>query len=110
MHTWVVTVVTPRHAEHRPHGATRVVVGILTCLISLAGNFMLFLLVAFSSTTAEAITYITIMVGELAAAAAFAVSFARWRDSTLSLVFCIGVAAGVTPFLLWLTISALATL
>ncbi len=110
MQTYHVTVASPRHAEHRPHGAAAVVVGILSCLLSLAVNFLLFMFAVFSSTISEAVAYITIMVGELAVAAAFAVWFARRRDSTVSLAFCAGVAGGVTPFLLWLTVGVLATL
>jgi hypothetical protein len=85
-------------------------VGIPSCLLSLAVNLVLLLLVAFSSIMGEAVVCISIMIAEWVLAAAFAVSFARWRDSTLSLAFCVGVAAGATPFLLWLAIGALATL
>jgi secreted trypsin-like serine protease len=69
----------------------------MSCLLSLAIDFVLFVLVAFSSTPASAVVYITIMVAELAVAAAFAVSVARWRDSPLSLAFCGGRAAGICP-------------
>ena len=83
--------------------------GGLSCLLSLAVNFGVLLMVAFSSTTAVAVVFIAIMVGEFVVALVFAFSFARWRDSRLSLAFCVGVAGGLALLFLLLGAAALAS-
>ena len=92
-----MTGATPRHVERGLHAAAAVVAAVMGCLLSLAVNLILCAFAAFSSTTPEAVTFIAVMVGELTVAAAFTVSFARWRDSAVSLAFCIGVTVKLVP-------------
>ncbi len=102
-----MTAATPSHAKLRPFAASRVIVGALSLLLSLAFNIVVFLVAAYGSTAA-----VTTMGVELVIAVTLAVWFAQRHDSraaNIAFSFCIGVAGGVTPFLLWLAVAALLT-
>jgi hypothetical protein len=100
-----VTVATPSDSEHRPFGASRAIAGLLSFLLSLTVNLIVFLFAVFGSVAA-----LTIMGVELALAVALATWYARERDSRASNIACavwFGVASGVTPYLLWLGVAVL---
>ena len=71
-----MTVATPKHAEHRPFGAARIIVGVLSGLLSLALNFIVLLAAVFGSASA-----LIIMGVELAIATLLGFVVARRRNS-----------------------------
>jgi hypothetical protein len=110
-HTVPVAIVTPRHAEVRPFGTTRVIVGVLSCALSVAFNFIVFIgAVVISSTTARAVTTtVVIVIGEPALTAGLGTAFARRRNSraaSIAHAICVGVACGAALWLLWMFFAA----
>jgi predicted Na+-dependent transporter len=109
--TDLVVVVTPRHADDRPFGAVRAIVGIFTCVLTLVVNFVVFAgAVVISSTSSGVVTATVLIVGgELVLAAAFGIAFARRRYSraaNIALAICVGIQCGAAPWLLWMLFAA----
>jgi hypothetical protein len=111
-HTGLVAIVTPRHADDRPFGTARAIVGILSCVLGLAFNFLVFAFAAtadWTTTTRVVTTTILIVIGELALTAGFGIAFARRRESRaakIGLAICVGIACGAAPWLLWMLFAA----